>query len=39
MIQPFHVPDSKEMWKDPVKWREAEGYKVLNELMAQRKRA
>jgi hypothetical protein len=39
MIQPFHVPDIKEMWNDPVKWREAEGYKVLNELMAQRKRA
>jgi len=27
------------MWNDPVKWREAEGYKVLNELIAQRKRA
>jgi len=36
---PFKVPNLKEMWNDPVKWREAEGYKVLNELIAQRKRA
>jgi hypothetical protein len=38
-IQPFRMPDTKEMWNDPVKWRENEGYKVLNELIAQRKRA
>lgn len=38
-IQPFRIPDIKEMWSDPVKWRETEGYKVLNELIAQRKRA
>src|SRR6516162_2289527 len=36
---PFKIPNLKEMWNDPVKWREAEGYKVLNELIAQRKRA
>ena len=38
-ITPFRIPNVKEMWNDPVKWREEEGYKVLNELMAQRKRA
>jgi hypothetical protein len=38
-LQPFRIPDIKEMWNDPVKWREQEGYKVLNELMAARKRA
>lgn len=38
-IQPFRVPDVKEMWNDPVRWREEQGYKVLNELIAQRKRA
>jgi hypothetical protein len=36
---PLARPDIKEMWNDPVKWREAEGYKVLNELIANRKRA
>lgn len=39
MIQPMARPDIKEMWNDPVKWREEQGYKVLNELIAQRKRA
>ena len=38
-IQPFRIPNIKEMWTDPVKWREEEGYKVLNELIAARKRA
>lgn len=38
-VTPFRVPNIKEMWNDPVKWREEEGYKVLNELIAQRKRA
>lgn len=38
-LEPFKVPDIKEMWQDPVRWREKEGYRVLNELMAQRKRA
>jgi hypothetical protein len=36
-LTPFKAPDIKEMWNDPVKWREAEGYKVLNELMAARR--
>ena len=36
---PMKIPNLKEMWNDPVKWREAEGYKVLNELIASRKRA
>ena len=36
---PYRIPDLKEMWNDPVKWREEQGYKVLNELIAQRKRA
>lgn len=36
-LQPFRAPDIKEMWNDPVKWREGEAYKVLNELMAQRR--
>jgi hypothetical protein len=39
IIQPLVRPDIKEMWADHVGWREKEGYKVLNELMAQRKRA
>lgn len=38
-IEPFRVPNIKEMWNDPVKWREEQGYKVLNELIAQRGRA
>jgi hypothetical protein len=38
-IQPFRIPDIKEMWNDPVKWREEQGHKVLNELIAQRRRA
>jgi len=36
---PYRIPDLKEMWADPVKWREEQGYKVLNEMIAQRKRA
>jgi hypothetical protein len=36
---PLQRPDIKEMWNDPIKWREAEGYKILNELIANRKRA
>jgi hypothetical protein len=39
LVQPMVRPDIKEMWNDPIAWREKEGYKVLNELMAQRKRA
>ena len=38
-IQPFRIPDIQDMWKDPVKWREEQGHKVLNELIAQRGRA
>jgi hypothetical protein len=38
-LQPFRIPDVKEMWNDPVKWREEQGYKVLNEMIAGRKRA
>jgi hypothetical protein len=38
-FQPYRIPDLKEMWNDPVKWREEQGYKVLNEMIAQRKRA
>jgi hypothetical protein len=36
---PLQRPDIKEMWNDPIKWREAEGYKILNEIIANRKRA
>jgi hypothetical protein len=39
LVQPMVKPDIKEMWQDPIAWREKEGYKVLNELMAQRRRA
>jgi hypothetical protein len=39
VIQPMVKPDIKEMWNDPVAWREKEGYKVLNELLAARRRA
>lgn len=38
-IQPFRIPNIKEMWNDPVKWREEQGTKVLQELIAQRGRA
>ena len=39
VIQPLVKPDIQEMWKDHVAWREKEGYKVLNEVLAQRRRA
>jgi hypothetical protein len=29
---PFELPNIKEMWDDPVKWREKEGYKALKEF-------
>lgn len=39
VIQPMVKPDIKEMWNDPVAWREKQGYQVLNELIAARRRA
>ncbi len=31
-ITPFKMPDTKEMWSDPVKWREQEAAKVMKEI-------
>jgi hypothetical protein len=31
-IQPLEMPNIKEMWADPVKWRENEAAKVLKEM-------
>ncbi len=31
-IKPFEMPNVKEMWDDPVKWREQEAAKVLKEI-------
>ena len=31
-ITPFKIPDTKEMWADPVKWREQEAAKVIKDI-------
>jgi len=31
-LTPLKMPDTKEMWADPVKWREQEALKVLKEM-------
>jgi hypothetical protein len=38
ILQPMVKPNIKEMWNDPVAWREKVGYEVLNELRAMRNR-
>ena len=35
-FQPLEVPNIKEMWENPVQWREREAHKVLSEIRGTR---